>query len=102
MDLLIGLGVVFGIPAMLAVSAIINGFVLVYLWAWFAVPFGLPVLSVAHAIGLSTLTGFLTAQYIDAEPAKKDQAERFGGMIAYSFVRPGFVFLLGWLVHQFM
>jgi hypothetical protein len=39
--------------------AIWNGAVISILWGWFIVPLGAPPLTVAHAIGVSLLIGFI-------------------------------------------
>lgn len=37
------------------IIAAVRGFVLQCLWGWFAVPFGLPSISLVHALGLALL-----------------------------------------------
>jgi hypothetical protein len=40
--------------ALVPVSIVLRGIVLQWLWLWFIVPFGLPVLTLPWALGLST------------------------------------------------
>ena len=49
----------------MVVGYLLNGLALKMLWGWFMVPtFGLPTLSLAQAIGVGIMVGFLTHQYI--------------------------------------
>ena len=44
-------------------STLLRGYVITLLWAWFVMPtFGLPILTIGYAIGLSGLVSFLTLQ----------------------------------------
>lgn len=58
-----------------ALSVIGGGYVLTVLWAWFVVPtFALPQITLAAAIGLAIVVGYMTHQYtmglivLDANP----------------------------------
>ena len=58
------LGGAVGIFALLVISSLLRGFVLVKIWGWFIVPlFHLPVLTLLPAIGLALVVGFMTYQY---------------------------------------
>jgi len=46
----------------LFVTSLYRGFVLSLCWVWFVVPFGAPAISIAHAMGISLVVGFLTSQ----------------------------------------
>ena len=92
--------VVFLVLAIFTLMAIIRGFVLSYLWGWFVVPFGLPELSIPHAIGISLIIGFLTHQ-IRKEDEKK-QPDEVIGSIGTAIIATGFAFLVGWIVSLFM
>ena len=87
-------------------SYIVNGWVLAVLWRWFAVPLGLPSLTVPYAIGVALIVGFLTHQ--QSSPRGKDdrtQDEKVADGIAallYSFVGPLFTLGIGWIVTQFI
>ena len=49
--------------ASLAFSALLTGLTVEMLWDWFIVPvFGLPTLSLSHAIGLALLVSYMTVQ----------------------------------------
>lgn len=73
-------------------------FVGVKLWAWFVVPvFGLPLLTLPQAFGLSLLCHYWTWQHIsikckDERPVAERIAEVAGLLIA-----PWFTLLLGWI-----
>jgi hypothetical protein len=55
----------------LALSLTVFGLILLNLycyWQWFAIPVGLPDLSLAHIVGLRILCGLLTAGYLPSKP----------------------------------
>lgn len=90
-------GVFFGV---LALSVIINGYVLSILWVWFIVPLGLPVISVAHSIGLAMVTGWLTYQYTNKK--EEDIIKTLTEFAILFIVRPLAVLGVGYIVKQFM
>jgi hypothetical protein len=88
--------------AILILSPIWRGFVLSKLWLWFVVStFGLPVLGLAQAIGISLIVSYLTL----ATPSKKpDDAPKYSLVecVAISIVIPAFALLMGWIVQFFL
>jgi hypothetical protein len=83
---------------------ILNGLALSVMWRWFMTPvFNLPALSIAQAIGVSIVVGFLSYQHIDT---KKDEglSEEYKVMtaIVVTFLRPLFALFIAWIVHLFM
>jgi hypothetical protein len=91
--------VVVGLVALFA-SVLVNGFVIVGLWEWFARPLGAPAIDMAHAIGLSVLIQMLNP---GAMPADTEDDEDFVKIIVWSLVvRPGFAFGIGAAAHWFM
>jgi len=84
------------------VTYIINGLVLKVLWLWFiAETFGLPVITVAQAIGLSIVVGFLTHQ--DCQREKTEDAYNAAGkLIVTIFVGPLLALGIGYIVHLFV
>lgn len=83
----------FAIP----ILSIIRGFALSYLWGWFIVPFGLPEIGVAWAIGISMIVAYLTYE----NPYQGTSEEVWGKLIG-SIFSPFFVLLIGAIVHSFM
>ena len=79
------------------ILAIVRGFVLSYLWTWFLVPFGLPEIGVAWAIGLSMIVAYLTH-----EGAYTGPADEAWGKFAGSLFSPFLLLLFGYIVHSFM
>jgi hypothetical protein len=78
----------------------LRGWVIATLWRWLVVPtFGLRVLSVWQAIGLSVIVGVLTMKTPDNDD---DSAlETVIKILAYSAVSYAVVLVLGWIVaHQ--
>ena len=79
---------------------IFRGWVLSILWGWFIVPsFGLPPLSIAAAIGLSLLTGYLTADFASIKKEyKEDPHKNLMRSICISVI----TLLMGYIVKLFM
>lgn len=89
---------IFGIPVLLAASAVWRGFTLSILWGWFIVPlFGLPALSIPFAIGLSLVVGFLSQQ---AHQAHSDKD--WGQVCLIAALYPALALLIGWIVTKFI
>lgn len=79
-----------------------NGYVLQFLWAWFASPiFDFPLLTLLQAIGLRILIGSFN---IDIQKQKDKSINEKYEDIAYelveSFVAPGFMLIFGWFIHK--
>jgi len=103
------LGVVFLIilfAGLLAVSALINGFVLTCLWSWFIVPtFGLAELSLTQAIGLGLIVGFLThrrTKKLHSRDEKKSITDDAASLFVEILISPFIVLFFGWVVTKFM
>jgi hypothetical protein len=89
---------VFGIPAIMALSAIWRGYVLSIIWGWFIVPtFGLPALSIPVAIGLSVVVGMLTSH-----ATKTDGEKNALSAVLIAFFVPVFALLVGWIAKSFI
>jgi hypothetical protein len=77
-----------------------NGYVLSILWSWFVVQFGLPTLTVPHAIGLA-LIGSLMVPY-----RKPDESKAGWGKIlenlAGRFLTPLLCLGVGYVVKGYM
>lgn len=98
--LIVVFGVITTIFGMLALSVIINGYVLSILWVWFLVPLGLPAISIAHSIGIAMVSSWLTYQH---QTSKQEGKEKALENLAIIFVvRPLAVLGVGYLVKQFM
>lgn len=79
-----------GFISFLVIFAVIRGFLLTTLWAWFIVPLGQPALTIPLAIGISLIVGFFNI-------TKKETVE-WGHVIAQPFV----IFFLAWITHFFV
>lgn len=94
-----------GLPALIAVQAILNGWVLSHLWRWFFVPvLDLPAIGIAQAIGISLVVGYLTHQ-IPKETtyeANKSKTEKFLEAVLMGVIRPLFALLIGFIVKIFI
>lgn len=79
-------------------SIAVRGWCVQWLWLWFiAEPFAIPVLTFAHATGLSILIGYLCKNAkIDSEQTDAMKA------VAFSFFYPLLTIGAGYVVHRFM
>lgn len=78
-------------------AVLFNGFVLLRLWAWFVVPFGLPPLSLPWAIGLCIIVSLAKGW-----PESVDGAESPWFTLFKPYVSSTLFLALGWFVHGFM
>lgn len=86
------------VAAYLAAAYIWTGYVLSIMWAWFVTPtFGVPVLSVPIAIGVTMVAGMLTKQHV---PSDKDESKWM--MPVRNFIGPALTLLIGWIVTRFI
>jgi hypothetical protein len=100
---LAGIGVVFGVFGLLALSAMWKGYVLTILWGWFVVPtFGLPTLALAPAIGMSLVVSFLTHQSDATKEQEGSSSDRLAKSAALALLYPALVLGFGAVVRQFM
>jgi hypothetical protein len=80
-----------------------NGFIISKLWLWFVVPsFGLPIISVATAMGLHLLVEIFIFRKSDAELAvrtgdKIADKDDVMASILFNFGAPAMLLGLGWL-----
>lgn len=89
--------IILGAIATMVLSMIYTGFVFTKLWVWFVIPvFGLPVLTIAQAIGLTIVTRMATIIQI-----VKDEKEWYEDLILL-ILYPTFALLLGWIVQFFL
>jgi hypothetical protein len=81
-----------------------RAYVLVTLWAWFAVPLGLPALGKAHAYGLAILASILVMRA--RIPNKHDEdvtsLKAFIDLHVEAALAPAFALLGGWVAHLVM
>jgi hypothetical protein len=94
--LLVVLGFV-GILALVALSAIVNGWILGILWAWFIIPvFALPALNIPQAIGLGMVVSYITFHYT------KDEDTGWSRVVLTLIMRPIVALGIGYIVTLFM
>lgn len=89
-----------------ALSALLNGWALTKLWAWFCMPaFGAPALSIAVACGIALIVHAVTWQD-DTEYAKKSDDRSAGEKLAvqavFAIIRPLAILLVGLIYKQFI
>lgn len=77
--------------------ALLNGFVLKYLWGWFIVPLGVKQIGIAHAIGVSLIVGYLTRHIY-----KSEHEPEFWEQVIAGTVGALLILLIGYIIHSFM
>lgn len=75
-----------------------RGWILLNLWNWFIIPLGAPHITMAHALGISLVIGFMTAHY---DSRTKTQSEKIEELIAV-FAMPTIGLIMGWIFQAFM
>ena len=99
MEVFTAIAALVGMPVLLTLASMLNGWVLTVLWGWFMVPtFHLPELRVAPAIGLAYVVGFLT----DATPSEHEKSSSCSYILMSMVVRPVIALFFGWIVSRFM
>ena len=93
------IGMVLGAITAIALFAIYNAWVLSILWGWFIVPLGVKSLSIAHAYGVTLVTGlFLSTRGIKEN---KNQDDWISSLITW-LILPLAALFLGWIAVGFM
>lgn len=84
------------------IAFIQEGFVLVKLWNWFALPLfpTLPTLNIPQAIGIGILVGFLTHQYIEL-PELESRYDKIRRTVTI-LIKPWIVLLFGYVVSRWL
>lgn len=94
------IGIVIGLFAYLAAAIAFRALALMWLWAWFVTPFGLPQIELWHAAGISSLVAFLT--YEDYNHAEGKKGMELVGTLSYTFLISGFALFFGYIFHNLM
>lgn len=81
--------------------AVWGGYVLSILWGWFIVPFGLPNITIAEAVGISIIISSFKAS--DTRTNKnKSLSTIITESLSTAIISPGVTLALGWVVHLFL
>lgn len=80
----------------------LNAWALTSLWAWFIVPFGLPPIGMAWAMGLSTLASLLRGIRQEPKTEGAEALKRLGMAYLNAALLPLICLLVGWIAHSFM
>ena len=80
-------------------QTIYSGFVLSCMWLWFMTPLGLPVINIAHAVGLICIGVFFRHTNIDDQKSSKyTDFDRF--FIYFIFIN--LIFLYAYIAYRVM
>ena len=100
---MIGLLWILGVPVFLVAIAVWDGYVLMHLWEWFAVPvFGLPILKLTQAIGVAMVAGFLTSQFHPVGYETRSDMKQFTDAVWFAVCSPAVALLGGWIVKHWV
>lgn len=90
---------ILGIPALMFLSALFDGWALSILWKWFVVnTFNIQSITIAQAIGLSLIVGYMTRDYSTSK--KEDHPWVTATIMA--IMKPLLTLLIGWCITLFM
>lgn len=93
----------FGVVALIPVSAIWYGYVLSIVWGWFITPtLGPPRLSIPAAIGVAAAVRFITHQDIKDKDDEETSSKRWAGIFVRAFGYPAFTLVFCWVVKFWM
>lgn len=95
------IGLIAGAAALTFVSAILNGWALATLWAWFIIPVfeQAPQLSLVQAIGIGMIVEFITSKpKFDQESRDKDSIQLIVNAFGRVVLNPCMTVLLGWIL----
>ena len=77
----------------------LNGFVVLKLWFWFAVPiFGANPLTFMQCVGLTCFMAYLRFR----QPTQEEQNTKFTSKVVFQTLVAGEVLLAGWIISHFI
>lgn len=79
------------------VLSVLCGATIMFMWNWFVVPLGLPMIGLVQALGLDTLITFIVTTRVNTTPPDPFW-DRWITAITYAFL----TLFAGWLLHLFM
>lgn len=82
------------------IGVLYSGLVTSFLWGWFMVPFGLPEISIAHAIGLSLLVSMLSG--LRASTRDLEDSDGVVQGLVLVLIQATLVWILGYIASWFM
>jgi hypothetical protein len=78
---------------------VLDGVVLQVMWGWFIVPFGLPPISIAMAIGLGAIVNLMSNTHVP-KIQDGDEIEEFVGRIVNWLIKLVLMLAIGWIAHK--
>lgn len=78
------------------VLSVLCGATIMFMWNWFVVPLGLPMIGLVQALGLDSLITFIVTTRVDTNP--DPFWDRWIAAITYAPL----TLFIGWLLHFFM
>lgn len=98
------IGLLVSLPLLLGLGAVLNGWALSLMWAWFVIPvFSLPSISIGQAIGIGMIASFCTWQNAAQDEDKDEDAlVRFFKGVFLIIFRPLITVGIAFIVKQFI
>lgn len=88
---------------LLVPSILYSGYVFSTIWSWFIVTtFGLPELSIASALGVAAVVGYLKVKPRDFTVEELSSESQFARFLVAGLVYPTLALGYSWVVKQFM
>lgn len=92
---------IFAVLLLIIIPAILlRAWVITWMWLWFAVPFGLPAIGMAWAVGLSSFAALFTTKPASAKD--EDAWDAMAKAAGVMFVSPLLALGTGWIAHLAM
>jgi hypothetical protein len=85
----------------IAFGTVVDGFITLWLWKWFAEPLGAPAIGFALACGISVLMTHLTTN-TPIFPEEKDNTTEKLKLFGHNLLRSGLLLLTGYIIHLLM
>ena len=96
-------GAVLAVGLAVPVLVLLNAWALAWLWAWFVVPLGMPMLTMAHLLGLGSLVSSITSASSGIAGLQRDKSQEAQiRVLATTFGRPLMAVGLGYVLHWIM
>jgi hypothetical protein len=88
---------ILGVVAHFVIMIVLNGWTITILWGWFITKtFGLPLLNIPQALGLSLIVAYMTHQWA------QQREMSFGMRVAASLAKMAFALIVGKIITLFM
>jgi hypothetical protein len=88
--------VILGVIGVIVFQSMLGGYIFSWIWEWYAVPFGLPSIHVAWAIGILLLIRTPASRTV------KGEQREFGEMMVESTIHMLIIWFIAWVASFWM